>query len=338
MKKKIKTILPFLTIGYATHNRKKIVRNRLIEALQLNFQNNFEIIFVDNFSPDKTFHELKKLNSSNFISIYKNSKNFGFAGNFIEVILKAKGDYVIWVSDEDTIEKTNIQKIIKYLKINKPDSLVLNHFKKNKKKLFPIRLNTNRLIEYFDLWETCHLPGIVWRKKAIINIIKKWNFYKTNFPQLTQYYPNLILMINLIPFHNSYFHKTHLTFQKDFEKSQHKSIPGTAYSNVVPRWRQHNEILKLINLYSSKSINQKNLLIFDKMKKYLNRNIYTFISNSIYEENKEIYYYFARSSYPMYILRRNFKFFLKALKFFIYDPVTSLYIIKKRLRFFYEKK
>ena len=44
MKKKIKTNLPFLTIGYATHNRKKIVRNRLIEALQLNFENNFEII------------------------------------------------------------------------------------------------------------------------------------------------------------------------------------------------------------------------------------------------------------------------------------------------------
>ena len=338
MKKKIKIIPPFLTIGYATHNRKKIVRNRLIEALQLNFQNNFEIIFVDNFSPDKTFDELKKLNTSKYISIYKNRKNFGFAGNFIQVILKAKGDYVIWVSDEDTIESENIQKIIKYLKRNKPDSLVLNHFKKNKQNLFPIRLNKNRLIKYFDLWETCHLPGNIWRKKAIIETIKKWDFYKSNFPQLTQYYPNLILMINLIPLNNSYFHRTHLTYQKDFEKSQHKSIPGTAYSNVVPRWRQHNEILKLIDLYSTKSINQKNLLIFKKMKNYINQNIFTLISNSIYEENKEIYYHFARSSYPMYIIKRNLNFISKALKFFVYDPVTSLYIIKKRLRVFYEKK
>ncbi len=110
----------------------------------------------------------------------------------------SKYPIIVFEGIEASGKSTSLKKIIKYLKTNKPDSLVLNHFKDNNQKLFPIRLNTNRLIEHFDLWETCHLPGIVWRKKAIINIIKKWNFYKSNFPQLTQYYPNLILMINLI--------------------------------------------------------------------------------------------------------------------------------------------
>ena len=69
-----------------------------------------------------------------------------------------------------------------------------------------------------------------------------------------------------------------------------------------------------------------------------NKNIYTFISNAIYQENKEIYFHFARSFYPSYIFRRNYLFISTAIKFFLNNPVLSFQVILKRLRAFYNVK
>ena len=76
------------------------------EVVNIENNNNLEIIFIDNFSSDKTYEELKN-NSNNFIKIYRNEVNKGFSGNFIEVMRKSKGEYTIWVSDEDYVEKKN---------------------------------------------------------------------------------------------------------------------------------------------------------------------------------------------------------------------------------------
>tara|TARA_A100001234_G_C12626930_1_gene386518 strand:- start:757 stop:1770 length:1014 start_codon:yes stop_codon:yes gene_type:complete len=329
---------PFLTIAYATYNRKNIVLKRLNEVLNIENNNNLEIIFIDNFSSDKTYEELKKNNSNNFIKIYRNEVNKGFSGNFIEVMRKSKGEYTIWVSDEDYVEKKKINEIILFLKKNKPDALVLNHYKKINNSLLPLRINRTKLINYQDLWETCHLPGNIWKKKSVEKIYSVWDEYKKLYPQLTKYYPNLIFMIKLLPCKNVFFFNNFLTFQKDFVKSSHVEKVGYSYSNLIPRWLQHNEIIKLINNSLSKEKNTDKDQILIKLKINLNQNIFTFLSNAIYQENKEVYYHFARSSFPKYILKRNIKFILKSLKFIINSPMNSFKIIVKRLNAFYKAK
>ena len=336
--KKIINKKPFLTIGYATYNRKKLIIRRLREILLMNLRKDIEVIIVDNASIDGTFSELKKIKSPKNISIYCNKTNLGFGGNVIEVIKKAKGEYVVWVSDEDCIEEKKINQIISYLKKKKPDSLILNHFKKISKKLFPTRLNKSRIINEKDVWGTCHLPGIIWRKKKLELICKNWKNYQKNYPQLSKYYPNLIFIINLIPNKNSFYYDNLLTYQKDFEKSQHEHILLYSYSNVIPRWLQHNEILKLIDDLIKNRSNIKHNIILNQMKENLNKNIYTYVLNAIYQENKEIYYHFVRSFYPSYILKRNFLFISTALRFFLNNPALSFQVILKRLRAFYNVK
>ena len=51
---------PFLTIAYATYNRKNIVLKRLNEVVNIENNNNLEIIFIDNFSSDKPMRNSKK--------------------------------------------------------------------------------------------------------------------------------------------------------------------------------------------------------------------------------------------------------------------------------------
>ena len=328
---------PILSIAYATYNRKEIVLKRLNEALKIDFSNEFEVIFIDNDSTDGTYDELQKLNTNNLISIYKNDSNVGFGGNFIEVLKRSKGKYAIWVSDEDAIEVSRIKKLVEYLKKENPDVLVLNHFKKIENQLYPIRLNKSNLIQENNLWAACHLPGNIWKRKSVEILYNSWEYYIENYPQLTRYYPNLLLMVFLIPKKKSFFHNNYLTYQKDFMKSSHIAPSHYSYPNLIPRWLQHNEILKFISyLIDEKSdLNKTSLL---KIKNNLNKNIYIMISNAIYEENKEIYYHFARSSYPSYIIRRNINFLMIALRFFLRNPLLSYAVIKKRLRAFYKSR
>lgn len=334
----ISIVSPILTIGYATYNRKGIVIKRFIEALEIDLSNEVEIIFIDNASEDGTYDELQKLNVNDSISIYRNNNNLGFSGNFIQVLKKANGKYAIWVSDEDSIEVLKIKELTEYLKKHNPDSLVLNHFKKINNKLYPIRLNTTKLLKETDLWATCHLPGNIWKRESVKVIYKSWNDYVEMYPQLSKFYPNLIFMILLIPNKKSYFYNNFLTYQKDFIKSSHVTSLGNSYPNVVPRWLQHNEILKLISNSINEKANHSYNISLLKIKENLNKNIFVLISNAIYEENKEIYYHFARSSFPSYILRRNFHFLSIAIKFIIRNPVSSYAIILKRLRAFYKSK
>ena len=137
---------PILTIAYATYNRREIVRKRLIEILDADFSDEVEIIFIDNDSTDGSYNELRNLNVNNKFSIYKNDYNVGFGGNFIEVLKRSNGEFAIWVSDEDSIDLLKISKILKVLREEKPDVLVLNHFKKLGNSLYPIRLNRSKII------------------------------------------------------------------------------------------------------------------------------------------------------------------------------------------------
>ena len=96
-------------------------------------------------------------------------------------------------------------------------------------------------------------------------------------------------------------------------------------------------MLKFIS-YLIEEKNYTNKISLLKIKRNLNKNIFVMISNAIYEENKEIYYYFARSFYPNYIIKRNFNFLLIATKFILWNPVISFQVIRKRLKAFYNNK
>ena len=94
---------PLLTIGYATHNRKKLILKRLKEIIKICSNFNIEFIIIDNASTDNTYEELN-VYSGKEIHIYKNSENLGFSGNVIEIINKANGKFM-WVSDGQSFGK-----------------------------------------------------------------------------------------------------------------------------------------------------------------------------------------------------------------------------------------
>ena len=325
--------IPKLTIGYATHNRKDYIVRRLNSLITRDLPNNVEVIIVDNASSDGTYETILNLSSKSNVKVYRNDENLGFSGNFVEILKKAKGDYVLWSSDEDEINIDGIYKLFSWIDNKKYDVIFLNHYRQTDQEiLLPIRKNKTRMIKHTDLWECCHLPGSIWNRSVTLNNLDDWGDMKEVYPNISRYYPNLLLMIRLLPFLNSYFFNEYITYQKDYAKSQHITKLGYQYCHLIPRWLQHNELIDFIELCSHRSKDAEHKKYFHKMMISLNRNLYVYISSAILKERPDLYVYFSRSCSPFYFIIRNYKRLKSVIKSFFDSPSMTVRTIKIRLK------
>jgi glycosyltransferase involved in cell wall biosynthesis len=332
----------FFTIGYTTYNRKDFIVKQLSSLLTMDIPDNIEIIVIDNFSTDGTFKAISDLTTGSRIKIYRNNKNLGFAGNFVEVLKRAKGEYVMWASDKDGINMNGIERLLNWMGDKKFDLVILNYFKEKIKKyeVPAIRKNKTRVINHDDLLFCSHLPGTIWnRNKALVNLVD-WSIIKKQYPETSKYYPNLLLLIRLIPFTNSYFYNGYISYQKEKKEKAKYSFTaaesGKHYSHVASRWLQHKEFISLIEscIQKSKNIKHKNFLY--KMHKSLNENLYELFSRAILEEKPSLYRYFLNVYSPFSMIKRSYKFLKTVLKSFFNNPLFTIYRIKERLKIKYK--
>ena len=75
---KIKKENPFLSICISIYNSEKYIEMAILSVINQSFQD-FEIIIVNDFSNDKTYNIITKLqNEDNRIRIFNNTKNLGY--------------------------------------------------------------------------------------------------------------------------------------------------------------------------------------------------------------------------------------------------------------------
>jgi glycosyltransferase involved in cell wall biosynthesis len=99
-----------------TYNRADLVMRCVMSILEIDSAA-IEVVVVDNDSPDGTEKTIKSIEDAR-ISYYKNPTNLGAVMNIIETIKKAEGEWVFFLSDEDTVEKSSIEEIIVNLSNN----------------------------------------------------------------------------------------------------------------------------------------------------------------------------------------------------------------------------
>ena len=329
------------TIGYTTFNRKDFIVSQLSSLLAKDVPDNIEIIVIDNFSTDGTYEAILDLTTDSKIKIYRNNKNLGFAGNFVEVFKRAKGEYVMWASDKDGINLNGVDSLMDWIGEKKLDLVILNYFKeKIKKNEVPtIRKNKTRLINYNDLLFCSHLPGTVWNRNKALSKLHDWSIIKNKYPEISKYYPNLLLLVKLISFNNCYFFNGYISYQKK-EKEKGMSFAtaesGKHYSHLASRWLQHKEFLSLIEICIKKTKDKKHKNFLYKMQKSLNENLYELISRAILEEKPSLYCYISNVHNPFLIIKRSYKFFKTVFKSFFNNPLFTIYRIKERLKIKYK--
>ena len=114
-----------------TYNERKNISKLIIKIYKL-YKSNFDILIVDDNSPDKTLDEVIKLKKKyKFVKYIKRSKKLGIGSAHKMAILssyKKKYDLIITMDSDGTHDPIYIKKMIKNMK--KYDLIITNRFKK----------------------------------------------------------------------------------------------------------------------------------------------------------------------------------------------------------------
>jgi glycosyltransferase involved in cell wall biosynthesis len=175
-----------LSITIPTYNRaNKVVE--LVENILQYFEDDIEVIVIDNKSIDSTILDLSKIKDRRLIVI-ENEINIGSMPNIIKSLKFGNGKYLMLCLDKDWIDFQNLGKLIFQLKL---DELAFGS----------IELNCERYLESLSYtkginsiqetgYKSQHPSGLIINREILFrhNILEKIS----NFSSLFPFYPDLI--------------------------------------------------------------------------------------------------------------------------------------------------
>ncbi|HMS22643.1 MAG TPA: glycosyltransferase family 2 protein [Candidatus Levybacteria bacterium] len=128
---------PLVSIVIPTHNRKKSVV-RLIHSILQSTYKELEIIVVDDFSVDGTVEYIRSKISNKNIKVVRNNKNLFTAGTRNVGQKLSHGEYILFIDDDNVIDRKMIEKMVEIFVIDKKIGEVgpINYSYKKKSKVF----------------------------------------------------------------------------------------------------------------------------------------------------------------------------------------------------------
>lgn len=174
---------PLVSICIPIYNDEEYVGEALTSVVNQTYKN-IEIIFSNNCSTDRSVEIIESFNDPR-IKIYTNATNIGGAKNFEKVMGYAKGKYMSYLSSDDKIEVTAIEKAVKVLEAPENQDIVLvntyigiinNHSKEVYIKRYPF--GSGRISSYWGIrsnfvyGSNCigEPNGSVWRRDAFLKV------------------------------------------------------------------------------------------------------------------------------------------------------------------------
>ena len=117
---------PYFSIIIIVYNMEKFLDRAILSILSQSFQN-FEIIIIDDYSSDKSIDIIKKyILVSKKIQAFFHSNNLGIYSSRVDGILKASGNYILYLDPDDIIINKDLLKIIYY---HNSQSIIMKNLK-----------------------------------------------------------------------------------------------------------------------------------------------------------------------------------------------------------------
>ncbi len=116
--------LPLVSVSIPTYNGEMRI-GEAIRSLQAQQYPHMEIIISDNASTDNTEEVVRQfMAEDDRISYFRHPENLGIPLNFEFGLQQAKGQYFIWLSDDDQLLDGVIRRYVNYLEANPAFSMV----------------------------------------------------------------------------------------------------------------------------------------------------------------------------------------------------------------------
>lgn len=129
--KKIKNSIiqsdPIITIGIASYNHSKYLKQCIESALNQDYKK-YDILIVDDNSSDPKNREiLKSYEANEKIKIICKNKNEGISASLNDQVINAKGDWVAFVDCDDYLPANALSRMAKYIKSYPAKKLVFSN-------------------------------------------------------------------------------------------------------------------------------------------------------------------------------------------------------------------
>jgi glycosyltransferase involved in cell wall biosynthesis len=102
---------PKVSVIIPSYNSAAYMDEAIQSVLNQTFEN-FELIIVDDCSPDDTDSVVQKYLGDKRVSYYKNSSNLGLSGNWNKALKFAKGDYIKFLCSDDKFHPQLLEKFV----------------------------------------------------------------------------------------------------------------------------------------------------------------------------------------------------------------------------------
>jgi len=205
---------PLVSVCIPTYNRFNLLKRALNSVLIQDFRN-MEIIISDNCSSPKMWEEIRNLNSlDERIIIRRNLENLGWTGNLNECLKVAKGEYIIFLCDDDEFLPGLLEKEADILHKNKNVGLVHSdgydcgpNGKINRRCNFtaPILKSGEKAIEKIFLKMDIFFSSVMVRKKCYDELGGFTNTCSTDWEmwaRIAQYYDIAYIKEPLVKFYH----------------------------------------------------------------------------------------------------------------------------------------
>jgi len=171
-----------VSIVIPTHNRRESLE-RLLRSALVSSYTNIEIIVIDDASSDQTFEYIKKkFAKNNKIKIFRNKKNLYTAGTRNVGQKKAKGEFVLFIDDDNEIDPHMIREMVatfsKDETIGEVGPINYSYAKRNKilwartnRNMWTSKTNQSRSLTQFrmlDSWSTDDVPNAFMVRRSIV--------------------------------------------------------------------------------------------------------------------------------------------------------------------------
>jgi glycosyltransferase involved in cell wall biosynthesis len=166
-----------LSFCIPTYNRVDSVRRLVLDILFCK-DPNIEVVVLDNGSTDNTLEVLGAIRDDR-LKIYSNGVNKGALFNMVNVLDKGRGEYLVYCTDQDYVDKEKIEEFKSFLISN--DSISCGYCEfvsdvNSKSQIFPIGLQSIENIAYTGR----HPTGYFFKNKLLkkVEIVKRFSDYE----------------------------------------------------------------------------------------------------------------------------------------------------------------
>jgi glycosyltransferase involved in cell wall biosynthesis len=105
---------PLVTIAIPTFNRASLLKNCVIAAFSQTYQH-FEVVVSDNASTDETAEVLRQFSDAR-LRVVRQVRNIGLVPNWNACLAEAKGEYIVYCSDDDALAPRILERCVELAK------------------------------------------------------------------------------------------------------------------------------------------------------------------------------------------------------------------------------